>query len=93
MKNQYRGRFPKKGAWTVCQFKGAWQERAGSVFEGGLIPQCTLWVNGYKPNVSKSVILSISDSVTDEGRDLLKDILPKKMTRKLNVILLLLVRW
>ena len=42
MKNQYRGRFPKKGAWTVCQFKGAWQERAGSVFEGGLIPQCTL---------------------------------------------------
>ena len=32
------GGFPKKGAWTVCQFKGAWQERAGSVFEGGLIP-------------------------------------------------------
>ena len=35
---QRGGGFPKKGAWTVCQFKGAWQERAGSVFEGGLIP-------------------------------------------------------
>ena len=32
MKNQYRrGRLPKKGAWTVCQFKGAWQERGGGV--------------------------------------------------------------
>ena len=28
---------PKKGAWTVWQFKGggAWQERGGGVFEGG----------------------------------------------------------
>ena len=39
--NQYRrgkGGFPKKGAWTICRFKGggAWQER------GGLIPQCIL---------------------------------------------------
>ena len=40
-KNQYRGgELPKKG--TVCQFKGAWQERGGGVFEGELIPQCTL---------------------------------------------------
>ena len=28
----------KKGAWTVCRCKG------GGIFEGGLIPQCTLWV-------------------------------------------------
>ena len=27
----------KRGAWTVCQFKGgeAWQERGGGVLEGG----------------------------------------------------------
>ena len=37
----------------------------------------------YKPNFSKSVILSISDLVLDEGRDLLEDILPNKMIRKL----------
>ena len=29
MENQYRG------AWTVCQFKGVWQERGGGAFEGG----------------------------------------------------------
>ena len=36
MKNQYRGEdcLKRGGAWTVCQFKGAWQERGG-VFEGG----------------------------------------------------------
>ena len=44
-----REQLPKKGggeAWTVCRFKGrrgrAWQERGGGVFEGGLIPRCTL---------------------------------------------------
>ena len=28
---------PKKGAWTVCRFKGgrAWQERGGSDFKEG----------------------------------------------------------
>ena len=31
----------KRGAWTVCQFKGGWQEREGGVLEWG-IPQCTL---------------------------------------------------
>ena len=30
----YRGTLPKKGgAWTICWFKGAWQERGGGVFE------------------------------------------------------------
>ena len=48
-------------------------------------------VYGYKPNFSKSVMLLISDSVPDEGRDLLEDILPNKMIRKLNLILLLIV--
>ena len=50
MKNQYRGSdCLKRGAWTVCQFKvGAWQERGGSVFEGGLIPQGTLcWLTQH----------------------------------------------
>ena len=29
-KNQYRGGdCLKRGAWTVCRFKGAWQERGG----------------------------------------------------------------
>ena len=36
----------KRGVWTVCRFNGgkrAWQERGGGgVFEGVLIPQCTL---------------------------------------------------
>ena len=44
---------------------------------------------GYKPNFSKSVIFSISDSVPDKGRDLLEDIFANKMIRKLNLILLL----
>ena len=48
-------------------------------------------VYGYEPNFSKLVILSISDSVADEGRDLLEDILPNQMIRKLNLILLLIV--
>ena len=36
----YRGDCLKGG--TVCRFRGggAWQERGGGVFEGGLIPQC-----------------------------------------------------
>ena len=33
------GELPKKvgggGAWTVCQFKGVWQERGGGVLERG----------------------------------------------------------
>ena len=47
--NQYvEGDYLKRRvAWTVSRLKGgggggAWQERGGSVFEGGLIPQCTL---------------------------------------------------
>ena len=31
--------FPKRGAWTVCRFRGwggAWQERGGGAFEGGI---------------------------------------------------------
>ena len=49
----YRGNFQKKrGAWTVCRFKGgrgggAWQKRGGLMFlrKGEvLIPQCTLCI-------------------------------------------------
>ena len=48
-KNQYIGRNCLiRGAWTVCRFKGGGGEglgkkEGGSVFEVGLIPQCTLW--------------------------------------------------
>ena len=37
MKNQYRGEdCLKRGAWTVCQFKGVLgKERGGGVLEGG----------------------------------------------------------
>ena len=40
-KNQFiKGVLPEReGAWTVCRFKG----RLGKK-EGGLIPQCTLWI-------------------------------------------------
>ena len=36
-KNQYRrGDCIKRGAWTICQFKGGtWKERMGGVLEGG----------------------------------------------------------
>ena len=37
-KTKIEGGLPKKGAWTVCQYKGAWQERGVGVFDGGLIP-------------------------------------------------------
>ena len=33
-----RGGLPKKGgggAWTVCQFRGAWQEKGGGAFKKG----------------------------------------------------------
>ena len=35
---------PKKGGLDNLQIEegGAWQERGSGVFEGGLIPQCTL---------------------------------------------------
>ena len=35
-----------EGAWTVCRFRRAWQERVDTPMHtmgGGLIPQCTLW--------------------------------------------------
>ena len=37
---------------------------------------------GCKPKFSESVILSVSDSVPDEDRDLLEDNLPNKMIKK-----------
>ena len=45
MKNQYReGDCLKRGAWTVCQFKGGLGKKEGVVLVrgGGLIPQCIL---------------------------------------------------
>ena len=48
-------------------------------------------VYGYKPDFSKLVILSVPDFVPDKGRDLLEDILPNQMIRKLKLILLLSV--
>ena len=32
----------KRGFGQFADLRGAWQERGGGVFEGGLIPQCTL---------------------------------------------------
>ena len=49
--NKKIGEIAKKGC--LGQFEdlrgGAWQERAGGVFEGRLIPQCTLYIS-YKSN-------------------------------------------
>ena len=46
-KKIHRGELPEKGggAWTVCRFKGrgGWQKRGGRVFEGALVPQCTMY--------------------------------------------------
>ena len=44
-----------------------------------------------KLNFSKSFNLSTSASMPDKGRDLLEDVLPNTMIRKLNLILLLIV--
>ena len=35
----------KRGAWTVCQFKGGLARVGWCFWGGGLIPQCTLWIN------------------------------------------------
>ena len=54
MKNQYigGGGLPKKEEGGVLgQFvdlRGAWPERGGGVFEGGLIPQCPLCCGASK---------------------------------------------
>ena len=44
-KNNIAGRdCLKRGAWTVCRFKGGLgKNEGGGVFEEGLIPQCALW--------------------------------------------------
>ena len=45
MKDQYKGREDclKREALTVCRFKGGLgMKEEGDVFEGGLIPRCTL---------------------------------------------------
>ena len=34
-KNDIEGDCLKKGPWTVCRFKGAWQERGGVFLRGG----------------------------------------------------------
>ena len=43
-KNKNRGGYylKKGGAWTVCQGGEGLARKGGGVFEGGLIPQCTL---------------------------------------------------
>ena len=48
MKKQYIGvNCLKKSAWIVCRFrKGLGKKEVGDVFEVGLRPQCTLWVEG-----------------------------------------------
>ena len=42
-------------------------------------------------NFSKSVILSVSDSVPEKDNDLLEGILPNKMTKKMNLMIMLIV--
>ena len=44
-KNQCTGGIALKGSLgqLVNLMGGAWQKRGCGVFEGGLIPQCTLW--------------------------------------------------
>ena len=45
-KPMYRGIAWKGGTWTVSRFKeGLSKKEGGGVFEGGSLPQCTLWTN------------------------------------------------
>ena len=47
-KTNIEGGLPKKGAWTFCIFKGGLgKKNGGGSFEGGVIPQCTLWLQHY----------------------------------------------
>ena len=40
----YRGELSKEGGLGQCaDLRGTFQKRGGSVFDGWLIPQCTLW--------------------------------------------------
>ena len=40
----------KRGAWTVCKFKGGgtWQERGGGIFKGGWYPNAHYRGRGRK---------------------------------------------
>ena len=62
-KNRYRRRMPKRGGgggWTVCRFKGgAWQERGGGVFWGGVILWCIIWIKYHKDPCS--MLFSLRD--------------------------------
>ena len=54
--------------------------------------QWNFWFCRFK-SVRLQAEFSISDSMPEKGKDLLEDVLPKKMIRKLNFILLLTVWW
>ena len=63
VKNQYNGgNYLKRGAWRVCRFKG------GLAKKGGLIPQCTLWLDSeciqvtYYTNTSTVINNNDTDS-------------------------------
>ena len=58
MTHQYRGGLPKKGAWTVCQFKGCLERKTEVVLlrRGGWYP------NAHFENRVKSYILKVQKS-------------------------------
>ena len=64
----YRERLPKKGeAWTICWFKGAWQERGGGVYDGGVdTPMPTMIILSHLelsridlPKLNSSILMEI----------------------------------
>ena len=73
------------GAWTVCRFKGGelGKKEGGGVFEGALIPQCTLCLVNLRKNIHDSAITLMcqgeikNDHDSDNFNSLLENISPK----------------
>ena len=65
--NIYRGNCLKSGLGQFADLReeveggegGAWQKRGGGVFEGGLIPQCTLWWQNFFFNLLWNTLRNI----------------------------------
>ena len=60
----------------------SWVKRFRKIYNRGEL----IGTRECKPNSLKLVTVSISDSVSDEGRYLLQDTLQNQMIRKLNLV-------
>ena len=71
-----RGHCLKEGPWPVFWFKGGLgKKEGGGGFEGGLIPQCTLWDNLNKLRAKLSLFMKSGQFMSySKGNKLIKKI-------------------